>query len=260
MKLLRGVVLAGWMAAVAAVAAVPAVPAGASAQDDSSGYVGMRAFRGQPYSLAIKSTRTRLLADGTTVTRVSDERHMRDSAGRMRSELSSERGGIANVEMISIFDPGARAMIDLFPSRKEARIRHFPAPHEPTQEELAERAKRQAEAQAARAARGDQPAAAHHESPRPEVLGQRDIQGVLAEGRRIVRVTPAGQDGNDRELRTVTEVWYSPDLRIDLDSTTDDPMTGKTERVVTELDRSEPDPNLFKVPEGYKVIEEPRTE
>lgn len=67
---------------------------------------------------------------------------------------------------------------------------------------------------------------------------------------------PAGKEGNDREIRTVMEVWTSPDLKITVRRTMDDPRTGKSTMVVTDLNRGDPAPLLFQVPAGYKVIDQ----
>ena len=51
-----------------------------------------RAVKGQPYSLVEKTTRVQTLADGTTITRVTEEHRMRDSEGRTRRTGGSSWG------------------------------------------------------------------------------------------------------------------------------------------------------------------------
>ena len=235
----------------------------------SSGIVGFtRGFvggevKGQPYSLVEKTATVRVLADGTTITNVREEHRMRDSEGRQRTELSQIKDGVSHIEMVTIFDPVARTTTMLMEQVKQARVTHMPESKPPTPEQEARFAEMRQKAAAARAAQ-DQ---AIGTTPQPkrqsasstvEKLDPRNIAGLYAEGRRIVNVIPAGQQGNDREMRVVTEQWKSPDLGIELARTRDDPRMGKMTMEVTELQRVEPDPALFQIPAGYKVIEPKR--
>ena len=96
------------------------------------------------------------------------------------------------------------------------------------------------------------------EPPGLEKLAPRSIDGVYAEGTRTTLVIPAGKEENDREMHVVMERWYSPDLRITLDSNSDDPRLGKMSTVVSELTRSDPSPESFRVPADYRVEEQAR--
>jgi hypothetical protein len=51
----------------------------------------------------------------------------------------------------------------------------------------------------------------------------------------------------------VVETWYSPELKITLFPVNSDPRTGTRTTEVTEIDRTEPDPAVFQVPDGYTV-------
>jgi hypothetical protein len=53
---------------------------------------------------------------------------------------------------------------------------------------------------------------------------------------------------------SVSERWVSPDIKILLASSMDDPREQLT-RQVTHLERTEPDSSLFQVPAGYTVKE-----
>lgn len=89
-----------------------------------------------------------------------------------------------------------------------------------------------------------------------ESLPGKSINGIYAEGVRITQTYPIGYFGNDRPIVLVHETWTSPDLKITVLATTDDPRTGTRTTEVTNLDRSEPDPALFQVPEGYTIKEQ----
>jgi hypothetical protein len=139
-------------------------------------------------------------------------------------------------------------------------VTHSPEPETSNAEaEEARRLELMKKAQAARLAAGTSgaptaEAAAEHGI---EKLGSRNIAGVSADGTRMTRVIPVGQEGNDREIRVVTEFWFSRELQIIMENVLDDPRNSKITREVTDLERGEPDAAMFQVPAGYKVEEEP---
>jgi len=59
--------------------------------------------------------------------------------------------------------------------------------------------------------------------------------------------------GNDQPLSAMNETWHSQELAINLLSIRTGPMSGKQNFTITELSAVEPDPEMFKVPEGYEV-------
>jgi hypothetical protein len=86
-----------------------------------------------------------------------------------------------------------------------------------------------------------------------ESLSGKTINGIYAEGVRMTQTYPVGYFGNDRPIVVVHETWTAPDLKIIVLTTSDDPRTGTRTTEVTNIDRSEPDPALFQVPEGYTI-------
>jgi hypothetical protein len=52
------------------------------------------------------------------------------------------------------------------------------------------------------------------------------------------------------------ERWYSPQLGMMLEGTTNDPRDGEHTLVVDSIDQSEPPASLFEVPQGYTVREQ----
>lgn len=92
---------------------------------------------------------------------------------------------------------------------------------------------------------------------RSEELGTRDYEGVSAEGTRKITTIPAGAIGNDRPIEITYERWYSKELGLVVYSKTSDPRFGEQTYRLTNIVRSEPDPSLFTVPHGYKVLAEP---
>jgi hypothetical protein len=99
--------------------------------------------------------------------------------------------------------------------------------------------------------------------PDPGVLGVKEklpaavIEGLNVEGTRSTATISAGKIGNERDIVVVDEVWYSPDLRINLLMKHSDPRSGETVYRLTGISRGEADPALFKVPAGYTLKEEP---
>jgi hypothetical protein len=65
----------------------------------------LRGVKGQPYSLVEKTTRVRMLADGTTMTTHLEQHRMRDSEGRMRTEMGTIKDGQFTVQNVSLMDP-----------------------------------------------------------------------------------------------------------------------------------------------------------
>ena len=216
------------------------------------GGIGGRAVTGQPYSLVETTTTVRTLGDGTTITNHQEIHRMRDAEGRQRTEMGFERDGVVQFNIVNIFDPVARETISLVATTKTAHI--FPMP-EPKPVDPAKLAELKAKAAEARVNHPQQPV----NPPIIEKLGGQTVAGIYAEGTRVTRVIPAGKEGNDREIRSVTETWVSPDLKITVGQTSDDPRNGKRTMVVTELSRGDPPASLFVVPADYKVIEPKRS-
>ena len=86
-----------------------------------------------------------------------------------------------------------------------------------------------------------------------ESLGTQTIEGVQAEGTRTVVTTPAGQIGNEKDLQTVSERWYSPDLQTVVLRKSSDPRFGDTVYRLVNIQRSEPPASLFEVPADFTV-------
>jgi hypothetical protein len=86
-----------------------------------------------------------------------------------------------------------------------------------------------------------------------ESLGNDVMDGINVVGTRETVTINAGVVGNSQALSITREFWYSPELQVNLAITRKDPREGTQVVRVHEVSRSEPDPNLFKVPEGYAV-------
>ncbi|SRR5579883_221220 len=244
--------------AFAPLFALLALAAAASGQNNLP--APMYVVTGAPYSGEQVQERVETLRDGTRVTRAAGTVKMyRDADGRTRTERSSG---------IQIDDPVAAVRYLIDPPSKTAR--RIPIP--PRQ-----------------IVPGDQPdavlplpagpgvtftpqagggpvgailtvtvgGAAAIPPPRltTEDLGTLMMEGVLVEGTRQTLTIPAGMQGNDQPLVTVTDTWMSPELKIAIVSKVTDPRAGETATKMTRLSRAEPDPALFRVPADYQVVD-----
>jgi hypothetical protein len=92
-----------------------------------------------------------------------------------------------------------------------------------------------------------------------EDLGTSNMEGVEVTGTRRTTTIPAGAIGNERPIELVYERWYSKELGVVVYSKNTDPRMGEQTYKLTNIVRAEPDPSLFKMPEGYRLISEPGT-
>lgn len=95
------------------------------------------------------------------------------------------------------------------------------------------------------------------ENVQKESLGERNIEGVRAEGTRSTMTIPAGEIGNEQPINVVSERWYSPELQVVVMTKHADPRFGETTYRLTNINRSEPARTLFEVPSDYTVKEGP---
>jgi hypothetical protein len=91
--------------------------------------------------------------------------------------------------------------------------------------------------------------------PKPEALGKQMIEGVSADGTRTTLTIEAGEIGNDRPIKTVSERWYSSELQTVVMSKQSDPRSGEEAFRLTGISRTEPASFLFQVPAGYQLAD-----
>jgi hypothetical protein len=89
-------------------------------------------------------------------------------------------------------------------------------------------------------------------------IGTQNFEGVDAEGTRSTTIIPADAIGNERPIEIVDERWYSKELHMVIYSKHSDPRFGEQTYRLTNINRSEPDPSLFEVPDGYRILNTPR--
>lgn len=80
-------------------------------------------------------------------------------------------------------------------------------------------------------------------------------EGVTVDTDRTVETIAAGSIGNNKAIESVYERYYSPDLKMAVYVRRNDPRNGESLYRMTDIKRTEPDANVFKVPSGYTVTE-----
>jgi hypothetical protein len=194
---------------------------------------------GQPCIAVEKTIEITPLADGTKITKRTEVRKWRDSQGRFRKEKALVADGQEPVfDVATILDPVKNTVTTLHMDTKTASVVHLPPG---TLHPYVDR---------------DDKEILTHPGVKVKVekLDGKTIAGVYAVGRRETRTRPPGTINNDKTVVSVSERWVSPDLKLLLASSMDDPREQLT-REVTHLERVQPDASLFEVPADYTVKE-----
>jgi hypothetical protein len=190
------------------------------------------------------------LADGTTIEHRSTAYLARDSQGRTWSKVKLPGDALRPETMerysISIYDPNTRTSTSWCTCSKVASVKHFGEPRP-------RRTERVPGADGMDVYLGPDPSSRlkYH----AEELPPQTIMGVTARGSKVVRTVPSGADGNNHDLVTTIQSWYSPELQLALITIIDDPVSGLKKYEFSNMKRAEPDPTLFRVPGGYTLRE-----
>jgi len=197
-----------------------------------------------PYTAEYKITHVQTLADGTTITRETTEIKALDSQGRRMTATTITSGVRAPQTHVMVYDPAARTQTTWHSPGRIAHVFKMLTP--------------EAERSCSRMMRDD---AAVLSVPKSKItsenLGTESIQGVEARGRRYTTTVPAGAAGNDAPLVSTSEIWTALTVGLNgllVRDLRDDPRSGKTNRELTSLSQSEPDPATFQPPEGYEIV------
>ena len=212
---------------------------------------------GAPFWGTTKTTFEQTLADGSRIHSETTSFQARDSVGRVRTEevedcQVGEDGQPHPRVRVQVSDPTTHSnlMWETGEStQKVVQVFHYdPTPRKQTPEDLAERQRQMKLSQLRWQSQSQNRTEAQ--------LGTREINGQLAKGNRMTVVVPAGAEGNEQPLETMQEMWKSDALDLVLMAASSDPRRGKTTFEYENLTFSEPDPGLFKAPDGYRVIDQ----
>ena len=81
------------------------------------------------------------------------------------------------------------------------------------------------------------------------------MDGISVHGIRETQTISVEKDGTEKQIVVTDEYWYSADLHINMAIKHDDPRTGSVAMTVTGVTRTEPDPTVMGIPEGYQRAE-----
>ena len=230
-----------------------------------AGSVQAKITTGRPYSAEAVNETVQVLGDGNRISRTSTTRVYRDGEGRTRRDMLAEDGA---VRTIAIADNVAQVNYTLDPKEKIAYKSggNIVAPggrggtYTLTQRPEGQASAAAPTSTATAVGRGGGGGGAVMRTPAPddpnvkkEDLGTQNVEGVSATGTRTTTIIPVGQIGNAREIRIVSEQWFSEELQVLVMTRHSDPRTGETTYRLRNILRAEPDPSLFTVPADYTV-------
>jgi hypothetical protein len=214
-----------------------AVPAG-SAQ--TTGGIFITPVPDAPFTGVIKVERTIVQPDGQVQSLKTIRDTARDSRGRIynvfRALVPADFAGTPPTIRVHFYDPQTRNYTYLYPhqhSYTTGTVNHPPAA-EP------------ADLIASPAGNS----APLNQFTKQEDLGTQSIEGIAAHGVREIQTIPASGTGS--EVVLTDEYWYSDDLHMNVMVKHNDPRKGSVTMTLTQATRTEPDPSLFQIPEGYK--------
>ncbi len=208
-----------------------------------------RAMTGSPYSGTEVRESVQTLADGTHLKRPGMEtKTWRDSQGRTRTERPVFIGPVKPVDFkpVDIQDPvaGFEYLLDplnLVAHRVPMTSTSFPAPTASVPPPI----------------RREPITGPDGTVSEVEALGSKIISGVEAFGTRRTTTFPTGSSfGNDRPVKSVNEMWVAMRLGLVVQSVMAAPTGGESTSSWRDLSLAEPNPELFRIPVGYKVVDE----
>jgi hypothetical protein len=222
----------------------------------------LEVVKNQPYKAQVTTETTRTLSDGSHITQNSTAMVARDSEGRT---VRTEKLGTGPT-ITSIFDPVAEKHIDYISDKKVAHVLPLPSPSGSSSGEpvaigggfsgfAAGPGGSTVGFFAKDRAFLSQPGSKVNTTK--QSLGTRTIDGIEVTGTHSTSTIPAGEIGNEKDLTTTREEWYSPVLKLVVQSTQTDPRFGQTTYSLTDIQQGPPDEALFQVPPDYKIEEIP---
>jgi hypothetical protein len=195
-----------------------------------------------PFTGVIKVDRTIVRPDGKVESLNTTRDVGRDSRGRIynvfRALVPSTFTGTPPTVRVHFYDPQTRSYTYLYPDQHTyttGTVNHPPAP-EPAD-------------LIASPAGNSTPL---NQFTKQEDLGTQSVEGVPAHGVRETQTIPAASSSTGNEIVLTDEYWYSDELHMNVMVKHSDPRTGSVTMTLTQATRTDPDPSVFQIPEGYK--------
>ncbi len=221
----------------------------------------LEVVKNQPYKAHAVTETKRTLADGSHITESATAMLARDSEGRtVHAETFANSSTVTTID-----DPVAQRHIHYASDTKIAHVLPLPnpAPSSGAPKAIGAAFFGSAAGPAGGAvgffvqgrAGSSQPDSKPNTTT--ESLGTKTIEGIEVTGTRSTSTIPAGAIGNEEALTTTREEWYSPQLKLIIQSTQNDPRFGQTTYTLKDIQQGPPDEALFQVPPDYKIEEIP---
>lgn len=198
---------------------------------------------GAPFSATEVSTSNETLADGNAITRSRCANLYRDGAGDTREEVTLNSSTCSPTPQLVVITNVAAGMRYEINTQKntyfEMKLRTPPngAGGPPPAGEYG--------------GRGGRDGNEAQKTP----LGNQPINGTnfSAEGTQTTFTIPAGRFGNANPINITSTRWYSPDLHIVVQSSSNDPRGGSNSSQVSNISTAEPAASLFQLPPGLTL-------
>ena len=251
-----------------------------------------RITTGRPYSAEATTEFTQVLGDGNKIARKVTTRIYRDTDGRTRREELAADGSVKSISIYDtvghvtyVLDPATKTarksavrvvlpdkfvpMTDEDKRKIEEKLTAarggrapetitlvgpVPLPERVQPDEAGKRMAAETGARGRGRAVSPQPLVIGSQGGKEEALGQKLIEGVMADGKRVTTTLPAGAIGNQAPITVTSEQWFSPDLEILVMTRHSDPRAGETSYTLTNIVRAEPQATLFDLPPDYTVV------
>jgi hypothetical protein len=193
-----------------------------------------------PFTSTVTAEWTKVLEDGSTLTVQNHRLVVRDGLGRIYQErrrlVPKDSQAEPDLQRIEISDPSTHKKYFCQPATHVCNLHDYSGP-----ESASAQAVGVEEDKFGNLTRED--------------LGKTSVNGIDAIGTRETRTLNPGAIGNDRVIAIVKEIWYSPQLGINVSVKRIDPRHGTQIINVTDVALGEPDAKLFVVPVGYTVVD-----
>jgi hypothetical protein len=193
-----------------------------------------------PFTAKVVVTWNQPLIGGGTVSRKYYTLVGRDSQGRVRREVRAFVPADSNTEppllSFTVTDPVAGSQMSCMQAAMNCTVVNFRAPLVSSDATAA-------------------PTTGQSKGFSRQSLGGQTLDSLPVLGTRETTTTSVGTGPNNRVLVRSTDLWYSPDLKMDLSVVRNDPQMGQVTLTVTDLLLGDPDPALFGVTAGFNVVD-----
>lgn len=203
--------------------------------------VELLAIPGMPFFAKTATEWTRKLEDGSSITTRLEANLGRDGRGRLYRERHSFVPANSNerspLNIIHLSDPRTRTQMFCMVRAMECQLLDF-SPQTTFED------------------RSTGVNSTGTRSLTRESLGSDVIEGLYVTGTRETTTINAAVIGNEQPIISTREFWYSDRLKTNLLVIRDDPRTGRQVIRLSHIAVGEPDPHLFDVPIGYKIVDQ----